>query len=236
MHIFCSGIGGVGIGPLALLAHQAGYEVSGSDMRSGPNIDQLRKKGITDIHIGQTKEQIAKIHAEKPIDWFVYSSAVPQDNEELGFCREKGIKTSKRDELINEILSQKDLSLIAIAGTHGKTTTTAMVVWLFKQLGLPISYSVGAKVGHYDMSAYELASEYFVYECDEFDRNFLAFNPSLSIISGLGYDHHEIYKTRDDYNQAFKDFINQSQQAVLWQDDANILNISSNPKVGAEQE
>lgn len=236
MHVYFSGIGGVGIGPLALVAKQAGHEVSGSDMRDGPGIGELRQQGIEDVHIGQSTEKIAAIHANKPIDWFVYSSALPKGHEELKFCQQHGIKTSKRDEFINEILSQKHLKLIAIAGTHGKTTTTAMVVWLFKKSGIPISYSLGARVGSYDVAAFEPKSEYFIYECDEFDRNFLAFKPHFSIISGLAYDHHEIYKTRDDYNQAFMDFINQSQQTVMWQTDAKLLNMLSNSKVRAEQE
>lgn len=235
MHVYFSGIGGVGIGPAALIAKQAGYEVSGSDIREGQNIQDLRLKGI-DIHIGQTKDQIAQIHAKKPVDWFVYSSAVPEDQAELVFARQKQIKTSKRDEFINEILSQKHLNLVAVAGTHGKTTTTAMIIWLFKQLAKPVSYSVGAKVGDYDMSAYEPESEFFVYECDEFDRNFLAFKPLLSVISGLGYDHHEIYPTKNDYYHAFADFISQSQQTILWHGDAEKLNMSSNSKVGVEQE
>ena len=235
MHIFFSGIGGVGIGPAALIAKQAGYDVSGSDMREGQNISDLRKKGIK-INIGQSTANITELHTKNPIDWFVYSSAITNENEELIFCQSHGIKTSKRDEFINEILSQKQLKLVAVAGTHGKTTTTAMIVWLFKQMGQPISYSVGAKVGNYDMSMFDGASQFFVYECDEFDRNFLAFRPHLAIISGLGYDHHEIYPTRENYHQAFSKFIDQSQQVLIWQDDANKLNMLSNSKVRVEQQ
>src|SRR5881392_3614863 len=104
MHVYFSGIGGVGIGPAALIAEQAGYGVSGSDTLDSPGIDELRQKGIN-IQIGQTAAQIAEVHEKNPIDWVVYSSAVPQDNAELEFCRQNGIKTSKRDEFINEILS-----------------------------------------------------------------------------------------------------------------------------------
>lgn len=236
MHIFFSGIGGVGIGPLALIAKQAGYDVSGSDMRSGPTIEDLKQQGIEDIDIGQTKENISAVHTQKPIDWFVYTSSLPKDHAELKFCEENGIKTSKRDEFINAILSQKGLKLVAVAGTHGKTTTTGMVVWLFRQLGEPISYSLGAKVGDLPMGAFDPVSKYFVYESDEFDRNFLAFKPYFSIISGLGYDHHEVYKTRDDYNQAFKDFLNQSDSTVMWQADAKTLNMLSNAGVREEKE
>src|SRR4051812_35702298 len=200
MHVYFSGIGGVGIGPLALIAKQAGYEVSGSDLREGDLTEYLTSQGITDIHIHQDKKQISQVHKDKPIDWFVYSSALPANHAELEFCKQNGIKTSKRDELINKILEDKRLKLIAIAGTHGKTTTTAMVVWLFKQLNHPISYSLGAHISFGDIGHYESDSQFFVYEGDEFDRNFLAFHPFYSIISGVAYDHHEIYPTQADYN------------------------------------
>lgn len=230
MHIYFSGIGGTGIGPLALIAKQAGYTVSGSDKQDSQYIQYLKKHGITDIHIGQDREAIAAAHDKDPIDWFVYTSALPMENPnapELVFCREQDIKTSKRDELLNQIIGDRGLKMIAIAGTHGKSTTTAMVIWLFKQLGLPIGYNVGAKMSFGDMGEFADGSEFFVYECDEFDRNFLAFEPYLSVISGVSWDHHDIYPTREDYQQAFRDFISQSQHTLLWQDDADYLELEN---------
>jgi UDP-N-acetylmuramate--alanine ligase len=226
MHIYFSGIGGAGIGPLAQIAHQAGYTVSGSDKQSSSYIEYLQKIGITDIHIGQTAEHIAAVHDKNPIDWFVYTSALPLENPnapELLFCADQHIKTSKRDELLNQIITDQQLQLIAIAGTHGKTTTTAMMVWLMKQVGLSFSYTLPAKVSFGDMGHFEPGSKYFVYEADEFDRNFLNFKPYISLISGVSWDHHEIFPTRDEYQQAFRDFINQSGTTVLWQDDADYL-------------
>jgi UDP-N-acetylmuramate--alanine ligase len=228
MHIFFSGIGGTAIGPLALIAKQAGYAVSGSDKQESQYIDYLRKHGITDIYIGQERDHIAARHDTLPIDWFVYSSAVAIENPhapELEFCHEQNIKTSKRDELLNRIITDKHLKLIAVAGTHGKTTTTAMAIWLFKELGIPISYSVGAKIPFGDMGHYELGSEYFVYEADEFDRNFLAFEPHLSLITGVTWDHHEIFPTREDYQQAFREFMEQSDHNYVWRDDADYLEL-----------
>lgn len=213
---------------MALIAKQAGYEVSGSDANHTQYINYLKKGGVDDVHIGQTREAIAEVHARKPIDWFVYTSSLPitnPDHPELVFCKDNHIRTSKRDELLNEILLQKHLKLVAIAGTHGKTTTTAMAIWLFKRLNIPVSYSLGAKINFGDMGHYEPSSEYFVYECDEFDRNFLAFHPHSSIISGVAWDHHEIFPTKENYNQAFRDFLDQSQKAVLWQDDAKNLGL-----------
>ena len=230
MHIFFSGIGGTAIGPLALIAKQAGYTVSGSDKQDSQYIDYLRKHGIADIHIGQTRNQIASAHQKDPIDWYVYSSAVAIENPdapELAFCKEFSIKTSKRDELLNQIIHDKQLKLIAVAGTHGKTTTTAMFVWAFKQLAIPLSYSVGAKISFGDMGQYHEESEFFVYEADEFDRNFLAFEPFVSVIAGVSWDHHEIFPTREDYQEAFREFLTQSQWAELWQDDYDYLQLEN---------
>lgn len=237
MHIFFSGIGGTAIGPLALIAKQAGYTVSGSDKQDSQYLDYLRKHGITDIHVGQTREAIAELHAKNPIDWYVYSSAVAIENPdaaELVFCRDQHITMSKRDGLLNQIIIDKNLDMIAIAGTHGKTTTTAMVIWLFKELGLPVSYSVGAKISFGDMGHFDEKSRYFVYECDEFDRNFLAYNPHLSLITGVTWDHHEIFPTREDYQQAFIEFISQSKHTVLWQEDAEYLSLTEGQSVGSD--
>ncbi len=242
MHIYFSGIGGAGIGPLAQIAHQAGYEVSGSDQQGSQYVGYLKKHGIADIRVGQSYEGIAKDHERTPIDWFVHSSALPADHPELKFCREQGIKVSKRDELLNRILNEKKLKLIAVAGTHGKTTTTAMVTWLFKQLDEPISYLLPAKTSFAEMGEYDPKSKYFVYECDEFDRNFLAFEPNISLITGVSWDHHEIFPTREDYQAAFREFISQSGHTFIWQEDADYLGLpdsggtevldSGNPKIG----
>lgn len=226
MHVYFSGIGGTGIGPLALIAHQAGFQVSGSDKQDSQYIDYLKKHGIDNIHIGQDTAGISAVHERQPIDWFVYSSAVAieqPDSPEFVFCHDQGIRMSTRADLLNEILKQKNLRMIAIAGTHGKSTTTAMAVWLFKQLGLPVSYSFGAKTSFSDMGAYEEGSQYFIYEADEFARNFLEFKPALSIITGVDYDHPDIYPTRQDYEAAFSDFIGQSEQAILWESDFSKL-------------
>lgn len=222
MHIFFSGIGGTGIGPLALVAKQAGYTVSGSDKQESGYIEYLRKHGITSITIDQGYDAIAAAHTQEPIDWYVYSSAVAiehPDAPEFQFCHDHNIRMSKRDELLNEILQQKKLKLIAVAGTHGKTTTTAMAIWAMKQLGLPIGYILPAKSNFAEMGAYEAGAEYFVYECDEFDRNFLHFSPELSLITGIDWDHPDIYPTREEYYQAFREFIGQSSATVMWQSD-----------------
>jgi UDP-N-acetylmuramate--alanine ligase len=232
MHIYFSGIGGAGIGPLAQVALQAGHQVSGSDKQMSQYIEYLKKHGIKDITIGQTQKEIATVHEKNPIDWFVYSSALTLENpdaSELKYCKKQKIKTSKRDEFLNSLIKENDLKLIAIAGTHGKTTTTALVVWLFTELRIPISYILPAKVSFGDMGRFEQSADYFVYEADEFDHNFLSFTPYLSLITGVSWDHHEIFPTRENYKEAFREFISQSNRTLIWGDDYDYLGLDGTP-------
>ncbi len=237
MHIYFSGIGGAGIGPLAEIAYAAGYEVSGSDKRNSSYIEHLKKNGISDIYIDQSYEKIASVHKEHPIDWLVYSSAltIEQPNApEILFAKDNKIKVSKRDELINAIAKEKNLSLIAVAGTHGKTTTTALIVWLCYQHQLPVSYLLPAKTSFGPMGSYVKGSHYFVFEADEFDRNFLHFQPWLSVITGVSWDHHEVFPSRESYQQAFKEFISQSEQTLIWQDDSAYLDLGEDDRVAIQ--
>lgn len=230
MHVYFSGAGGFAIGPLAILAIECGYTVSGSDMKQSEMLSFLRDRGAR-MQVGQDGTQIANEHIAQPIDWFVYSSALPDDHPELAFAREHNIKISKRSELINQIMRDKNLRLLAISGTHGKTTTTAIAVWLFQQLGIPVSYSIGSTIPFGLPAHYEPGSEYFVYECDEFDRNFLDFHPGVSVIPSLSYDHADTYPNQADYDYAFVDFINQSGKTITWQSVANHLKLSDMPNL-----
>ncbi len=222
MNIFFSGIGGVALGPLAQIAHDAGHTVLGSDMSESLMTKELQHRGIT-VTTGQSGELIEAEHVVNPIDWFVYTAALPNDHPELLKVRELGIRTSKRDELLSHIIKEKGLKLIAVSGTHGKTTTTGMLVWTLQKLGIPISYSIGTTVSFGPSGAFNPDSEYFVYECDEFDKNFLHFDPHLSIVTSIGYDHSDTYPTKQDYASAFRQFIHQSEFAVLWQRDSDAV-------------
>ena len=215
MHIYFSGIGGVAIGPLARIAKDLGYEVTGSDQEQNRYTDSIVADEIT-VEIGQTYEKIANLHSHKPIDWFVHTAGLPIDHPELKFAQENNIKSSKRDAFINEFLGEKNLKLIAVAGTHGKTNTTGMLVWVFKQLGIPISYSVGTNINYGPNGKYDPSSKYFLYEADEFDRNFLKFHPLWSIFTAVDYDHPETYPTVEEYKRAFHDFAEQSESLITW--------------------
>lgn len=222
MRIYFSGIGGVAIGPLMEIAHDAGYEVVGSDMSEGLMTQHLRKRGLT-VHIGQDGSQIANEHARQPIDLLIHTAALPDNHPELVFAKEHGIRTGKRDELLAQIIAEKQLKLVAVAGTHGKTTTTGMLVWTLEQLGIPVSYSVGSTLSFGPSGKFDPKSQYFVYECDEFDRNFLHFSPWLSLITSVDYDHSDIFPSREDYQAAFRQFGRQSERVVAWHDNADIF-------------
>ena len=216
MNIYFSGIGGVGLGPLAEIALDAGHTVIGSDPKEGLMTKHLAERGVT-IGTDQSGAFLSDTHATQPIDWFVYTSALSQDHPELLAAQQLGIKATKRDGLLDYIIKEKGLKLIAVAGTHGKTTTTSLFVWAFQQLGIPISYSVGTTLSFGPSGKFDPASEHFVYECDEYDRNFLQFHPYLAVIPSLGYDHPDTYPTEQDYNQAFRQFLDQSDASILWQ-------------------
>src|SRR5690606_4494464 len=112
------------------------HTVQGSDTSSSLMVDRLAKRGV-EVSIGkQDGDFLQKCHDQLSLDWFVYTSALPSDHPELALARKLGIKTAKRDELLAHIIKEKNLKLIAIAGTHGKTTTTGMLVWLAKYFGI----------------------------------------------------------------------------------------------------
>ena len=228
MRIYFSGIGGVGIGPLAMIAHDAGYAVYGSDQTDGLITQELSRRHIP-FQLDQSGDYLRAVHQQTPLDWFVYTASLPADHPELQLAQQLGLRISKRDELLAQIIHDKQLKLIAVAGTHGKTTTTGMLVWAMKQLGVPVSYSVGSTLSFGPSGAFDPQSEYFVYECDEFDRNFLHFQPYLSLITSVDYDHPDTYPTQADYRAAFRQFAGQSRQLIGWQDQQDIID-HANPR------
>ncbi len=222
MNIYFSGLGGVAIGPLAEIARDAGHTVAGSDLAENLMTEQLRNAGIA-VSIGQDGSFLRASHEALPIDWFVHTSALPDDHPELLAAQELGIRTAKRDELLAMIIQEKGLKLIAVAGTHGKTTTTGMLIWSMQQLGIPISYSVGTTLTFGPSGVFNPESEYFVYECDEYDHNFLHFFPTVAVITSIDYDHPDTYPTEQQYKEAFIQFLRQSDHTIMWRADADFI-------------
>ncbi len=213
MNIYISGISGTGMGPLALMAKQAGFTVWGSDLAKGAIYDELVNAGI-EVYIGEQDGEFLREKLEDGVVWFVYTSALSENHPELVLARETGIKCTKRDDFTAFLVSELGLKMIAVAGTHGKTTTTAMIIWAALKLDLPVAYIVGTTLGFAISGAYKPGDKYFVYEADEYDRNFLKYHPWLAVIPAVSYDHPDIYPTREDYEAAFLQFKMQSEKVV----------------------
>lgn len=227
MNIYISGISGTGMGPLALMAKNAGMKVFGSDRQPGAVTAELVNNGIQ-VYLGEQDGEFLKACAKRDgIDWFVHTSALPADHPELLAAKKLKIKhITKRDELINYLVKKLKLQMIAVAGTHGKTTTTAMIVWACMKLGIPVSYIIGTTLPFAPAGMYDPKSKYFIYEADEYDRNFLAFRPWLSVITTVSFDHPDIYPDERSYKEAFWQFENQSEQVIHGNEIATDVNLA----------
>ena len=213
MRIYISGISGTGMGPLALMAKAAGMEVCGSDLARGAIYDELVAAGI-EVFIGEQDGKFLQEKLTEGVDWFAYTSALPETHTELMMAREAGVKCTKRDDLTAYLVDKLGLKMVAVAGTHGKTTTTSMIVWASLQLGLPVSYMVGTTLGFAPSGIYHKGDRFFVYEADEYDRNFLKYHPWLAVIPSVSYDHPDIYPSREEYAEAFLQFERQSEMVI----------------------
>ncbi|MDO4753230.1 MAG: Mur ligase domain-containing protein [Candidatus Saccharibacteria bacterium] len=213
MKIYISGISGTGMGPLALMAKKAGIDVYGSDLSKGAIYQELVDAGI-EIFIGEQDGKFLESKIKDGVEWFVHTSALPEDAPELLVAKKAGIRISKRDNLTEFLVQKLGLKMVAVAGTHGKTTTTSMIVWACLQLELPVAYIVGTTLGFAPSGSYKEGDKYFIYEADEYDRNFLKFHPWLSVITSVSYDHPDIYKTPEEYREAFRQFEGQSEMVI----------------------
>ncbi len=192
------GIGGTGLSAIARLLHESGYEVTGSDMQDSSYVDDLREMGIK-IYIGHKAEQIGKA------DFIVRSSAIPDKNVEVVKAREKDIPVYKRSDFLGSLMEKK--YGIAIAGTHGKTSTTAMLAWTLTELEQDPSFIVGSTINKMGINAHAGKGKTFVIEADEYDRMFLGLKPKIGIITNLEHDHPDIYPTAEIFREAFVDFV-----------------------------
>ena len=196
------------------MAHSAGFFVCGSDLAEGAVSRELVQAGIEFETGKQDGAFLKKCYDAGKVDWFVYTSALPKDHPELVLAKKLGLRVSKRDELIAFLVEKLGLKMVAVAGTHGKTTTTAMITWTALNLGLPVSYLVGTTLPFAEAGKYDKRSEFLIYEADEYDRNFLHFSPWLAVITTVSYDHPDIYPTKLDYLQAFAKFEGQSERVI----------------------
>jgi UDP-N-acetylmuramate--alanine ligase len=192
------GIGGIGLSAIARVLHEDGYTVSGSDARRTPLTEELAALGMV-VHHGH-----APTHIEGA-DLVVASSAVPEDNPELVAAREAGILVVKRAPLLGEMMVDK--FGIAVAGTHGKTTTSALMSFVLTEVGQDPTFVVGGILQDMDTNARRGGGPHFVVEADEYDHTFLGLRPQLAVVTAIEMDHPDCFADIDDMGLAFERFV-----------------------------
>lgn len=192
------GIGGSGLSAIARVLLERGVRVSGSDRQESPATQSLRDAGAH-VLIGHRAENILGA------DLIVRSSAVTDENVEVQAARAAGLPVLKRAEFLGQML--EGYQVIAIAGTHGKTTTTAMVSWMLEALGEKPSFIIGGFSLNLGTNAHAGQGPHFVIEADEYDHMFLGLTPQVAVIMNVDYDHPDCYPTRTEYYQAFQSFV-----------------------------
>jgi UDP-N-acetylmuramate--alanine ligase len=199
-HVHFIGIGGTGLSAIARLMLEMGTTVSGSDRVLSPFAEKLQTDGAT-VFVGHRAENVAGA------DWVVRSSAVADDNPEVQEARARGIPVYKRADFLGRLMASPDKIGIAVAGTHGKTTTTAMIAWMLFVLGRDPSFIVGSTLTNLKTNARAGQGTPFVIEADEYDRMFLGLKPFIGIVTNLEHDHPDCYPTFDDMYAAFETFV-----------------------------
>ena len=205
--VFFIGIGGIGISAIARMMHLEGKDVSGSDMSENELTTELKELGIK-ITIGQGYELIPQ-----DADLIVYTIAIPHYDPRL-FEQVKNSKILYKSypEMLGIVTANK--YTIAVAGTHGKTTTTAMIAKILIDAGLDPSVIVGSLLKEYKSNLIVGKSEYFVVEACEYERSFLNVKPKLLVITNIEADHLDYYKDLNDIKSAFQELENQSGQVI----------------------
>ncbi len=198
-HIHFVGIGGIGMSGIAEVLLNLGYKVSGSDMKESDTTERLRKLG-GDIFIGHRAENIATPHV------VVISSAVKAENVEVVTAREKQVPVIPRAEMLAELMRLK--YGVAIAGAHGKTTTTSMVATVLAAGGIDPTVVIGGKLNSIGTNAKLGQGEFLVAEADESDGSFLKLTPTIAVVTTIDAEHLDYYKDIDDIKEAFLAFIN----------------------------
>jgi len=198
-HIHFIGIGGSGLSALAKMCKDLGFLVSGSDIKESEMTKKLQEQGII-VYIEHKKE-----HISDDVNLIIVTSAVTGVNPEIEEAKKKNIPVFKRDFLVGELMKGK--IGIAIAGTHGKTTTTAMVVHVLKYNQMDPTFLIGGVSKNYETNAGVGLKNCFVIEADEFDRAFLGLKPEISAVTSIEMDHPDCFSNLQEYIDSFKKFL-----------------------------
>ncbi|MGA7616337.1 MAG: UDP-N-acetylmuramate--L-alanine ligase [Thermoanaerobaculia bacterium] len=191
------GIGGIGMSGIAEILARSGFTVSGCDLKGSSVTERLVRDGIP-VFIGHDAAHLAGV------DLVVTSSAIRRDNGERITAEDIGIEVIRRAEMLGELMRLK--KGIAISGTHGKTTTTAMTSVVLQEGGLEPTVIVGGMIREVETNAQLGAGEYLVVEADEYDRSFLSLHPAVAVITNIEADHLDTYRDLGDIRDAFTEF------------------------------
>jgi UDP-N-acetylmuramate--alanine ligase len=195
------GIGGAGMSGLALVCARLGATVTGSDRSDSSYMERLREAGLWPV-VGH---DAANLPAAAEV---VVSTAIGEDNPELALARERGVEPIHRGALLAQLCAEK--RLIAVAGTHGKTTTSAMIVWALRRLGADPAFFVGGEIPGLDGAAANAgwgAGEWVVAEADESDGSFLRLDPEIAVVTNVEMDHHTHWGSLAELHRAFRQFL-----------------------------
>lgn len=197
-HVHFVGIGGIGMSGLAEILHNLDFEVSGSDLKEGENTRALRTLGVR-IDVGHVAANLQEA------DVVVYSSAISTHNPEIVSAHERGIPVISRAEMLAELMRVK--YGVAIAGSHGKTTTTSLVATVLRAAGLDPTVVVGGRMASFGSNAKLGAGDLLVAEADESDGSFLRLTPTIAVVTNIDPEHLDHYGTHDALKEAFLQFV-----------------------------
>ncbi len=223
------GVGGAGLSGYARVVAELGGTVSGSDSSPSPQLDRLAADGVLDASIGHAAENVPSGEEVE----LVYSSAVPAENPERLAARARGLVEKPRAELLAELTGLR--RTIAVAGTHGKTTTASMLVHALRAAGLEPGWLVGAAVGDGLANAAWGRGEWLVVEADESDRSMLSLSVEIAVLTNVELDHHAAFASLAELREAFRDFLDGPAQAVIW-NRPELLELRSGPVVPYDAE
>ena len=208
-HIYFIGIGGIGMSAIARYYNAKGFKVSGYDKTPSPLTSALESEGI-EVHYEDNTDFIPKDVEDTLV---VYTPAIPKDMGELTYVQEKGYRVIKRSRMLGEIAQGQ--RCMAVAGTHGKTTTSTLVSHLFTASGEGCSAFLGGISKNYDSNLLISTNDVIVAEADEFDRSFLQLFPEIAVITSMDADHLDIYGDEAHIREAFKAFASQVSGTVI---------------------
>jgi UDP-N-acetylmuramate--alanine ligase len=202
------GLGGAGMSGLAIVARQLGAEVTGSDRGDSAYLARVRDAGVTPAR----GHDAANVPAGGDVE-LVVSTAIPEDNPERVAGRERGLRELHRSELLAELTRLR--RTIAVAGAHGKTTTSSMIAHALLQLGADPGYLIGGVLSTTGTNAAWGTGEWLVVEADESDRSFLRIDADVAVVTNVELDHHATYASRLELDDAFREFLAGAGVAVL---------------------